>query len=152
MHFKWILVFFTLIGMTGGGWVRLISLFSAGWLLHGLRDLRLLRDRLYGDDRVAAEQLCPVGVFRQQDPVTGSRVSGEETVQRIWPHLHWRWGGEIIRVSFIDIIPAECSKENKNYSIFDTPGSDRFHFGSRQDSLPDSMSLEWDPQGIPGID
>jgi len=32
------------------------------------------------------------------------------------------------------------------YSIFDTPGSDRFHFGSRSGSMQDSMSLEWDPQ------
>jgi len=40
----------------------------------------------------------------------------------------------------------EQNSDNKNYSIFDTPGSDRFHFGSRHGSLPDSMSLEWDPQ------
>ena len=38
--------------------------------------------------------------------------------------------------------------EAKNFSIFDTPGSDSFNFGSHHDSLHDSQaSLEWDPQG-----
>jgi len=37
--------------------------------------------------------------------------------------------------------------EAKNFSIFDTPGSDSFNFGSHHDSLHDSQaSLEWDPQ------
>ena len=38
--------------------------------------------------------------------------------------------------------------EAKNFSIFDTPGSDSFNFGSHHDSIHDSQaSLEWDPQG-----
>ena len=33
-------------------------------------------------------------------------------------------------------------------TIFDTPGSDSFNFGSHHDSIHDSQaSLEWDPQG-----
>ena len=47
--------------------------------------------------------------------------------------------------------PGEVNTRGLNgdtkYSIFDTPGSDRFHFGSRSGSMQDSMSLEWDPQG-----
>ena len=38
--------------------------------------------------------------------------------------------------------------EPQSFSIFDTPGSDSFNFGSHRDSLHDSQaSLEWDPQG-----
>ena len=62
---------------------------------------------------------------------------------------------EEIEVLFYYYLISKCPGEvntrglngDTKYSIFDTPGSDRFHFGSRSGSMQDSMSLEWDPQG-----
>lgn len=56
-------------------------------------------------------------------------------------------GLETFSILFIISTPGG-NTEAKNFSIFDTPGSDSFNFGSHHDSLHDSQaSLEWDPQG-----
>ena len=49
---------------------------------------------------------------------------------------------------YVHITVLGRTTEARNFSIFDTPGSDSFNFGSHHDSIHDSQaSLEWDPQG-----